>query len=92
MRRAPALFLLAVVCLPAQDLPPGVLALSHIRARVRQTVDRLPDCTCVETVDRFRKPGTAWFCRFCSAAIRSCLQPPGTRAGKPIRWPSWPVA
>jgi hypothetical protein len=56
MRRAPALLLLAVVCLPAQDLPPGVLALARIRARVRQAVDRLPDCTCVETVDRSWKP------------------------------------
>ncbi|HMD71488.1 MAG TPA: hypothetical protein VKF41_09100 [Bryobacteraceae bacterium] len=56
MRRVPALFLLALVCLPAQDLPPGVLALSRIRGRVRQAVDRLPDCTCVETVDRYWKP------------------------------------
>jgi hypothetical protein len=59
MRRAPALFLLAAVCLPGQDLAPGVLALSRIRARVRQAVDRLPDCTCVETVDRYWKPAAS---------------------------------
>jgi hypothetical protein len=55
MRRAPALLFLAVFWLPAQDLPPGVLALSRIRARVGQALDQLPDCTCVETVDRSRK-------------------------------------
>jgi len=56
MRRALALPFLAVFCLPAQDLPPGVLALSRIRARVGQVLDQLPDCTCVETVDRSWKP------------------------------------
>jgi hypothetical protein len=56
MRRALALFFLAAFCLPAQDLPPGVLALSRIRERVRLAVGRLPDCTCVETVDRYWKP------------------------------------
>jgi|SRR5271157_244387 len=56
MRRALALPFLAVFCLPAQDLPPGVLALSRIRARVAQVLDQMPDCTCVETVDRSWKP------------------------------------
>ncbi|MGA2195048.1 MAG: hypothetical protein ABSH40_07230 [Bryobacteraceae bacterium] len=56
MRRALALLVLAVFCLPAQDLPPGVLTLSRIRARVGQALDQLPDCTCVETVDRSWKP------------------------------------
>src|ERR1035438_9404178 len=56
MRRLLALFSLVVFCLPAQDLPPGVLALSRIRARVGQALDQLPDCACVETVDRSWKP------------------------------------
>jgi hypothetical protein len=46
---------LAVFFLPAQDLPPEVLTLARIHDRVREAVDRLPDCTCVETVARFRK-------------------------------------
>ena len=56
MRRALALLCLAVFGLPAQDLPPGVLTLARIRARVGQALDQLPDCMCVETVDRSRKP------------------------------------
>ena len=56
MRRALAILFLAVVGLPAQDLPPGVLTLSRIRAGVGQALDQLPDCTCVETVDRSWKP------------------------------------
>ncbi len=56
MRRVSALLFLAVFCLPAQDLPPGVLMLARIRARVGQALDQLPDCTCLETVDRFWKP------------------------------------
>lgn len=49
----------AGVSLPAQDLlPRDVLMLARIRDRVRQTVERLPDCTCIESVARFRKaPG-----------------------------------
>ena len=56
MRQALALLFLAVFGLPAQDLPPGVLTLSRIRARVGQALDQLPDCTCVETVDRSSRP------------------------------------
>jgi len=56
MRRAIALLFFAIFCLPAQGLPPEVLTLARIRGRVRQTLDKLPDCTCIETVDRFRKP------------------------------------
>ena len=49
-------FLLAALPLAAQDLlPHEVLMLSRIRARVRQALDRLPDCTCVETVARYHK-------------------------------------
>jgi len=56
MRRALGLLFLAVFGLPSQDLPPGVLTLARIRARVGQALDQLPDCTCVETVDRSWKP------------------------------------
>lgn len=56
MRRALAVLLLTVCRLPAQNLPPEVLTLARIRAHVREALDRLPDCTCLETVDRFVKP------------------------------------
>ena len=56
MRRSLSLLFLAVSSLSAQDLPPGVLTLARIHDRVREAVERLPDCTCVETVARFRKP------------------------------------
>jgi hypothetical protein len=56
MRRSISLLFFAVLSLPAQDLPPEVLTLARIRDRVREAVERLPDCTCVETVARFRKP------------------------------------
>ena len=55
MRRSIPLFFLAVFCVPAQELPPEVLTLARICDRVREAVNRLPDCTCVETVARFRK-------------------------------------
>jgi hypothetical protein len=56
MRRVISLLFLAVFCVPAQELPPEVLTLARIRDRVREAVNQLPDCTCVETVARFRKP------------------------------------
>jgi hypothetical protein len=56
MRGALALLLFGIGGLPAQPLPPEVLTLARIRAGVKQAVERLPDCTCVETVDRFWKP------------------------------------
>src|ERR1035438_1395472 len=56
MRRALALLFLAVFGLPAQDLPPGILTLARIRTRVGQKLDKLPDCACVEPVDRSWKP------------------------------------
>lgn len=55
MRRLIFPLFLAVFSVPAQDLPPGVLTLARIHDRVREAVERLPDCTCVETVARFRK-------------------------------------
>jgi len=55
MHRALVL-LFAAQSLLAQDLlPPEVLMLSRIRARVQHALDRLPDCTCIETVARFHK-------------------------------------
>ena len=43
---------------PAQDLPPGTLVLARTKARVRQSLEHLPDCTCVENIQRFQKrPG-----------------------------------
>jgi hypothetical protein len=55
MRRALSLFFLSALWMPSQDLPPEVLTLARIHDRVREAVERLPDCTCVETVARFRK-------------------------------------
>src|SRR5215472_6355787 len=56
MRPALVVFFLAALPLPAQDLlPPEVLMLSRIRTHVKQALDHLPDCTCIETVSRFHK-------------------------------------
>jgi hypothetical protein len=55
MSRALSLLFLSALWVPAQDLPPEVLTLARIHDRVREAVERLPDCTCVETVARFRK-------------------------------------
>ena len=55
MRRSLSLLFLSVFCVYAQGLPPEVLTLARIHDRVREAVERLPDCTCVETVARFRK-------------------------------------
>ena len=55
MLRSFSLLFLAALSLPAQDLPQEVLTLARIRDHVREAVERLPDCTCVETVARFRK-------------------------------------
>ena len=59
MRAAIVLVFAAGVSLPAQDvLPREVLMLSRIRAHVRESIERLPDCTCIESVARFhRAPG-----------------------------------
>jgi hypothetical protein len=55
MRRLFSLLFLSVFCVSAQPLPPEVLTLARIGSRVREAVSRLPDCTCLETVARFRK-------------------------------------
>lgn len=57
MRRALLWVFIAALSLTAQDLlPRDVLMLARIRDRVRQALDRLPDCTCIETVARFHRP------------------------------------
>jgi hypothetical protein len=49
--------LLCALGMGAQDLlPPEVVVLARIRAGVREMLDRLPDCTCLETVTRLMKP------------------------------------
>ena len=47
--------------LPAagQELPPGVLLLSRIKAHVRQQIVALPDYTCLETTARYHKAAGA---------------------------------
>jgi hypothetical protein len=52
----------AIVCLSwlagpaiAQDLPPGVLLLSRVKRHVREELQRLPNISCLETVDRERQ-------------------------------------
>jgi hypothetical protein len=51
------LFLAAMAPLlaPAQDIPPEVLLMSRIRDHVREDLAHLPDYTCVETMQRFRR-------------------------------------
>jgi len=58
MRRVLSILALAALPLAAGDLPLSVVMLARIRAHVRETVDRLPDCTCLENVARFHQlPG-----------------------------------
>jgi hypothetical protein len=52
----PFLLLAAAGIIPAQTVAPEVLLLARARAAVRQALDGLPDCTCLETVDRLHKP------------------------------------
>jgi hypothetical protein len=39
------------------ELPPGVLLLSRVKARVKRQFVHMPEFTCLETLDRFHKPG-----------------------------------
>ena len=53
-----ALFALAAMAplfAPAQDIAPEVLLLSRVRDRVREELAHLPNYTCMETMQRFRK-------------------------------------
>ncbi len=51
-----AMFTLAAVILAgmavSQDLPPGVLLLSHVKSHIKEDLQRLPDISCLETVQR----------------------------------------
>ncbi|HTD43810.1 MAG TPA: hypothetical protein VK687_06495, partial [Bryobacteraceae bacterium] len=40
----------------AQDLPPEVLLLSRVRRHVQEELQRLPNISCLETVQREHKP------------------------------------
>jgi len=55
-----AALVLAVVILAgpaiAQDLPPGVLLLSRVKAHMREELQRLATISCVETVEREHQP------------------------------------
>jgi hypothetical protein len=49
-------FLLWPCVAAPQDLPPGVLLIARIKARVREQVAHIPQYTCLETIGRSRKP------------------------------------
>jgi hypothetical protein len=51
-----ALLLTAASCAP-QDLAPGVVMLSRIKAHARDEAARLPNYTCLETITRFERTG-----------------------------------
>src|ERR1700680_4369505 len=40
----------------AQDLPPEVLLLSRVRRHIKEELQRLPNISCLETVQREHKP------------------------------------
>jgi hypothetical protein len=40
----------------AQDLPPGVLLVSKVKNHVKEQMAHMPQYTCLETFERFRKP------------------------------------
>jgi hypothetical protein len=52
---APAAVILAGTAIP-QDLPPGVLLLSRVKNHVKGEMQRLPDISCLETVEREYQP------------------------------------
>lgn len=54
-------FMLAVALIPAavaiaQDLPPGVLLLSQVKNQIKRELHRLPNISCIETVQREYQP------------------------------------
>ncbi|MCU1237064.1 MAG: hypothetical protein JWP63_5031 [Candidatus Solibacter sp.] len=40
----------------SSGLPPGILLLARVKAHTRQELDRLPNCSCLETIRREIKP------------------------------------
>ena len=66
-----ALFALAAIAplvAPAQDIAPEVLLLSRIRDHVREELAHLPNYTCTETMQRFRKKSGA------RETLRNCYE------------------
>lgn len=54
--------LLAPVCLGETGIPPEVLQLARMKQNMAKLLARVPDYTCMETVQRFRRgPGSARF-------------------------------
>jgi hypothetical protein len=49
--------LLAPLAATPQDLPPGVLLLARIKARVKEQMTHMPQYTCIETLERSHKAG-----------------------------------
>jgi hypothetical protein len=47
--------LLAPFTAAPQDLPPGVLLVSRVKARVKEQMAHMPQYTCLETFERSRK-------------------------------------
>jgi hypothetical protein len=55
--RVPLVLLACVLFAGAQsDLPPGVLLLARVKAHTRKELERLPNCSCLETVRREIQP------------------------------------
>src|SRR5437016_8607690 len=51
-----ATVVLAGVAIPQDLLPPGVLLLSRIKRHVKEELERLPNISCLETVERQYRP------------------------------------
>src|SRR4030095_10420178 len=47
--------ILGTVAIP-QDLPPGVLLLSRVKRHIKEELQRLPNISCLETVQREHQP------------------------------------
>jgi hypothetical protein len=45
-----------VLAAAAQGLPPGTLLLARVKAHMREELARLPNCSCLETVQRDYQP------------------------------------
>src|ERR1700730_18633788 len=63
MRWAPA-FAGLLWCFPvspsiAQELPPEILLLARIKTRAAENLERLPNYTCTQTIERYRRRGKA---------------------------------
>lgn len=59
MSRLWACVLLVPLCAGAQELPPGVLLLSRIKRHMAQVLERQPNYTCLETIERSQRAAKA---------------------------------